>query len=92
MLVPPDFHWYVRSTGDGPQVPALAVSNSPTAAVPEMVGTAVVNVPVAATTAAVGELSRLTVVYPVLAPGDDDGDGLAERVSRDGQRGCWSRR
>ena len=49
-------------------MPALAVSSSPTAAVPEIVGTAVVNVPVAATTAAVGELSRLTVVYPVLVP------------------------
>ena len=52
----------------GPQVPAFAVSSSPTAAVPEIVGTAVVSVPVAATTVAVAELSRLTVVYPVLAP------------------------
>jgi hypothetical protein len=41
MATPERYHWYLKVTGAGDQVPGFAVREDPTLAVPVIVGTAV---------------------------------------------------
>ncbi len=66
IATPERYHWYRSVTGEGPQVPGLAVRADPTLAVPVMVGVALISEPL--TTAAVGAEVREKVVKPVLDP------------------------
>jgi hypothetical protein len=52
MAWPDAYHWYLRVTPDGPQLPACSVSVSPALIVPVIVGVAAVRVPAATLEAA----------------------------------------
>ena len=66
MATPLAFHWYFRATGEGPQVPTVAVSVEPTLAVPLTAGVGAVRVP-AATLAVAAEV-LLTVAKSAFEP------------------------